>query len=232
MMDPSLWRLSIHYRYTINIHREAIDKWILEKTIGEWVVFIIVCHFGVAREKQELSKCCQLQRCLGGQCQTEAMRRWIHSNTEKTHFCYSVWRCDKIHEVIQPHCGQNSSLVQRNIVISPKIRKIGLFFPFDIKDNPTFCLKNRVIKFKFGCNYMISQPLPNFKTQFLKKRKLVVTTILHWTSELSSFLCPKARIEGKKNKRSIGKVASSRLNGDDCAVSSPSSVRLATCVVR
>ena len=32
--------------------------------------------------------------------------------------------------------------------------------------NTTICFKIRVIKYKFCCKYMISQPLPNFKSQF------------------------------------------------------------------
>ena len=35
--------------------------------------------------------------------------------------------------------------------------------------NRTIYFKTRVIKFKFCCNSMISQPLPNFKTQFSPK---------------------------------------------------------------
>ena len=35
--------------------------------------------------------------------------------------------------------------------------------------NPTVCFEIRVIKVKFCRHYMISQPLPNFKTQFSQK---------------------------------------------------------------
>ena len=64
-------------------------------------------------------------------------------------------------------------------------KKKGLWLPFHIKDKifPTICFQIRVFKFKICWNSMISLRLPNFKTQFLKERMLVVTTILHWTSE-------------------------------------------------
>ena len=38
--------------------------------------------------------------------------------------------------------------------------------------NLTVCSKIRVIKFKFCCNPMISQPLPNFKSQFSQKEEV------------------------------------------------------------
>ena len=57
--------------------------------------------------------------------------------------------------------------------------------------NTIVFFKIRVITFKFCCNTMISQPIPNFKSQISQKKKkkknptkLVVTTILHWTSDI------------------------------------------------
>ena len=35
--------------------------------------------------------------------------------------------------------------------------------------NPTVCFKIKIIKFKFCCNSVVSQPLPNLKTQFSQK---------------------------------------------------------------
>ena len=66
--------------------------------------------------------------------------------------------------------------------ISKNMRKKNWFFFFPlilrIKSslqmycNRTICLKIRVIKYKFCCNSMISQPLPNFKTQFSPKDEM------------------------------------------------------------
>ena len=50
--------------------------------------------------------------------------------------------------------------------------------------NPIVCIRIQVIQIKFCFKSLISQSLPNFKGQFSQKRKLVVTTILHWTSDI------------------------------------------------
>ena len=57
---------------------------------------------------------------------------------------------------------------------------MGLLLTFDIEDNILLsdefssknCLKIRVIKLKFCCNSMISQPPPNSRTQFSQKEKV------------------------------------------------------------
>ena len=66
------------------------------------------------------------------------------------------------------------SLVQRNVIASPKFEKWVYCFHsiLRIKSslqmccNPTVCFNIRVIKFKFYCNSMIPQPLANFITVF------------------------------------------------------------------
>ena len=72
-------------------------------------------------------------------------------------------------------------LVQLIVVVSStKTEKWAHCFPFILRSksslqiccNPTVCSKNRVIRFKFCCNSMISQPLPNFKSQFCQKEEV------------------------------------------------------------
>ena len=66
-----------------------------------------------------------------------------------------------------------------NIVVTPKIMKKWVHcFPLILRiqssvqmcSNPAVCYKVQIIKFKFCCNDIISQPLLNFKSHFSQKK--------------------------------------------------------------
>ena len=63
--------------------------------------------------------------------------------------------------------------------ISKNLKKWVYCFPLVLRIfslqmccNSTVCFATRVIKFKFCCNSVISQPLPNCKTQFSQKEEV------------------------------------------------------------
>ena len=59
-----------------------------------------------------------------------------------------------------------------SVILSYLQKSEKIMLSFDIRDTifltKLYCNRT-VIKFKFCCNSMISQPLPNFKTQFSQK---------------------------------------------------------------
>ena len=55
--------------------------------------------------------------------------------------------------------------------------------------NPTVCFKILFIKFNFYCNSMISQPFPNFKTQFSQKEEAGGLDHIALTQENGNNIC-------------------------------------------